>query len=307
MRACVGAQELCTAIHHEAGVYVRSSVSAASCTTFAVGGPLACLAEPQNIDELRRLLRFLEAQKLPWRVLGNGSNLLVSDSGLAECVVRLGRGFRSVTPLGNAEFEVGAGAALMTLSRELSEQGYSGLEFAGGIPAAMGGAVRMNAGAHGGEMAQVLTRVSWVTADGEEVTAAAAALAFAYRRSELPPGVVVSSMVLKLTPSDAAECIARRAKFLAERRAKQPLASPSAGSVFKNPSPDRSAGYLIEKAGLKGRRIGGAEVSAMHANWIINPSRAASAEDVHALIKLCQDEVRAKFGVELQAEVIEWG
>ncbi len=298
---------LCRMIEKGAGLAaVRGDVAGSACTTFTIGGPLACLAEPQDVEQLCRLLRFLSAEKLPYRILGNGSNLLVNDAGVAECVIRLGKGFRYCREAGTGLFESGGGTSLMSLSRELSEQGIAGLEFAGGIPGSLGGAVCMNAGAHGGEMAQLLQEVEWVSADGEQVTTPASCLAFAYRHSELPAGAVVTRMQLKLAASDAAICRERRAHFLAERKARQPLTASSAGSVFRNPSPDRSAGYLIEQAGLKGRQLGGAAVSTLHANWIINPDRQASARDVLGLIGVCQEEVKAKFGVLLKPEVVLW-
>jgi UDP-N-acetylmuramate dehydrogenase len=252
------------------------------------------------------LLAWLDAEGVSWRVLGNGSNLLIDDAGIETCVIRLGKGFRFLREAAAGEFVVGGATSLMTISRELSDRGYSGLEFAGGIPASLGGAVRMNAGAHGGEMAQVLHSVTAVHGRGETVTLNAADLRFAYRHSELPPGAIVTEARLTLTPGDAQRSAELRAKFLAERKARQPLTVPCAGSIFKNPPGSKSAGALIESTGLKGTWNGGAQVSELHANWIVNPKRTATAAEVLQLITKCQEQVLAQHGVELHPELVVW-
>ena len=288
------------------GVAVRGGVSGAQCTTFAIGGALIRLIEPETRDQLRSSIQFLTRHQQPYRVLGAGSNLLIDDQGVDEWVIRLGGDFKSFQCSPSGAVVAGAASSLLRLSRECSEAGLSGLEFAGGIPGSLGGAVRMNAGAHGGELAAVLQSVEVITSDGAFQRIPVAQLAFAYRHSELPQGAIVVGAELALVPGDAARSRTLRAQYLAERKVRQPLQAPSAGSVFRNPSPDRTAGWLIEQCGLKGHPIGGARVSELHGNWIINPHRTATAADVRALIALCQEAVAKRYGVSLHPEVVRW-
>jgi UDP-N-acetylmuramate dehydrogenase len=189
----------------------------------------------------------------------------------------------------------------------MSGRGLSGLEFAGGIPASMGGAARMNAGAHGGQISDVLESLTFVDVHGNVREVTPAELNFSYRRSGLPDGAIVTSVRLVLKPSEPEECIQRRNHFLSERKKAQPLSSPSAGSVFKNPAPDRTAGKLIESVALKGERRGGAMISEKHGNWIINVERRAVSGDVLELIELCKERVFSETGLRLEQEVIYWG
>lgn len=284
------------------GVRVRAQVLGSTVTTYAIGGPLQYLVEPDSCEQLAAVQRFLSEHGEAARVLGAGSNLLINDGGVPGWVIRLGRGLRGCEALGGGRFRVGGGAALMNLSRSLSQAGWAGLEFAGGIPASIGGATRMNAGAHGGEMAQVLRVIEVVTSQGETLRLDPLELCFSYRHSQLPAGAIVSAVEIELTESDAAVTEQRRAEYLAHRKKYQPLTLPSAGSVFKNPDPQRPAGKLIEAAGLKGQRRGGAQISELHGNWIVNPERKASAADVEALIALCQERV----GERLEVELVRW-
>jgi len=297
---------LASAIQRVTGVQARQAVHGSSVTTFSIGGPIEALAQPRNEAELKALLRFLKAERVTWRVLGNGSNVLIDDCGVPGCVITLGRGFKETEEIETQVVRVGACASLMTVSRDLSARGLSGLEFAGGIPASFGGAVRMNAGAHGGEMAEVVQKVSWITEEGEAQTGEARELGFAYRHSGIPARVVITSAEIRLVSSDPLLCTAKRSEFLSERKARQPLSAPCAGSIFKNPEGAKSAGFLIEQSGLKGARRGGAQISLMHANWIVNPERTATAKDVKALIALCQEQVQLKFEVTLTPEIIIW-
>lgn len=288
------------------GASPREGVSGAKLTTFSVGGPVRRFVEIESDDQAASVISALSRLGQKFRVIGAGSNLVISDEGLDEWVLRLGPGLRYVEPLGGGAFRVGAAMSLMALSRQLSDEGFSGLEFAGGIPAAIGGAVVMNAGAHRGEISDVLVSVQLVLADGERIEMPATELDFSYRRSRLPSGGVVTSAVFKLASSDRETTSRKRADCLSERKARQPLSVPSAGSVFKNPSAEVSAGFLLEKAGFKGRVCGGAEVSTQHANWIVNPGRRASAADIKKLVAICREEVLAKEGVELKPELIFW-
>ncbi len=289
------------------GIKHRTDLQGAQVTTFAIGGPLSLVIEPENPEQLLAALKILNREGANARVLGSGSNLLIHDSGVFDPVIRLGRGFKYVTPgQASGEFIIGGAVSLMTVCRELSESGFSGLEFAGGIPASVGGAVRMNAGAHGGEMVQILRSIEFITKEGERQRVRPDQLSYAYRRSGLPDGAVVTEASISLVAGDKAAIIAKRAHCLAERKARQPLSMPSAGSVFKNPTPEKSAGLLVEQAGLRGREEGGAQISPMHGNWIVNPKRQATAEQVEALIALCKREVKEKFGFEMHTEIISW-
>lgn len=288
------------------GVAPRSGVTGARLTTFSVGGPIRRFVEIEGEEQAVSVIAALKKLGQKFRIIGAGSNLVLPDEGLDDWVLRLGPGMRFVEHVGVGSFRVGGAMSLMALSRQLSEEGFSGLEFAGGIPAAIGGAVAMNAGAHGGEIADVLVSVLAVMPNGETVQITAAELKFSYRKSSLPSGAVVLSAIFKLCASSREAAAKKRAECLAQRKARQPLTMPSAGSVFKNPSAEVSAGFLLEKTGLKGRAVGGAEVSGLHANWIVNPARRASANDIKRLVKICQDEVLAKESVSLTPELIFW-
>ncbi|MFO0417323.1 MAG: UDP-N-acetylmuramate dehydrogenase [Pseudomonadota bacterium] len=289
------------------GGRVRELVPAASLTTYAIGGAIRAVVTVESRAEAAEILRLLAAEGQPTRVFGFGSNLLVSDSGLNEWIIRLGASFKGIESLGAGEFELGGNASIMAVSRKLSEEGFAGLEFAAGIPASVGGAVFMNAGAHGGEICQRIVSVRGVLSDGGDYEWRGADLPWSYRRSGLPQGVLITSARIGLVRGDRDTIAKGCADNLAHRRRTQPLALPSAGSVFKNPSPDNPAGRVLEAAGMKGAKLGGAEVSTLHANWIVNPSKSASAADVRGLIELCAKRALEVCGVELEPEVRIWG
>lgn len=286
-------------------IICQEYISAKKYTTFCIGGSFRILVEVQDEGSLQAICTFLLQSQIPYRVIGAGSNLLVHDQGVNECIIKLGKGFRSVRALKEEYFEVGGGTSLMTLCRDLSDEGFSGLEFAGGIPGSVGGAVRMNAGAHGGETVNVLSRISYVSPEGELENVSSSTFEFSYRHSTLPHGSIVTKCELKLTKDPTGNSKILRATYLAERKKRQPLAAPSAGSVFKNP-PTSSAGALIEQAGLKGHQKGGAKVSELHGNWIINPQKTASFQDVVSLIEVCQSLVKERSGILLEPEIIRW-
>ncbi|MBN8548102.1 MAG: UDP-N-acetylmuramate dehydrogenase [Deltaproteobacteria bacterium] len=285
---------------------IKTAVPGAQCTTFAIGGPLEVLLEPNSEAALSATLRALFRHREQFQVLGAGSNLLISDQGVAGFTLRLGRYFRYRTATQDSRFEVGAAMSLMSLSREISEAGFSGLEFAGGIPASFGGAVRMNAGAHGGEIGSVIQSVRVAHPDGALEVIPARELEFSYRHSRLPSGSLVVSAEIKVAPGDRAAIVRLRQEHLAERKRRQPLSAPSAGSVFRNPSSEISAGAVLERAGMKGVAVGGARVSLLHANWIINDKRQASAADVRELIRQCQRKALEVCATELIPEVVQW-
>ncbi len=287
-------------------IKISSDTRAANLTTFSIGGALKCLIEVSSLEAASTLYRRISAASLPVKFLGAGSNLLIPDAGLDIPVIRLGRQFNYFKPIASGIFEVGAATSLMRLSRTLSEEGFSGTEFAGGIPASIGGALRMNAGAHGSEVCNVLEEVTFVLSQGEVVSVKAKELSFSYRYSSIPKEALITSAKIRLAAGDRERSRQKRQEYLVERKSRQPLNMPSAGSVFKNPDVKNSAGRLIDQAGLKGSVVGGAKVSELHGNWIVNPLRTALAADVEALIKLCQERVQQASGIKLEAEIVRW-
>ena len=269
-------------------------------TTLGVGGAARWFAEPRTPSDLAAVLRDLG--DTPLLVLGRGSNMLVADTGWPGLAVRLGAGFKWQRRSGDV-VSAGGGTSMPALAAWLATEGLSGLEFAAGIPATVGGSVRMNAGAHGGQTADLLVSVTVASPacpEGEEV--APASLGFGYRRSSLPPGGIVVAASWRLVPDDPAAIRARLDELRAWRRATQPLRQRNCGSVFTNP-PGDSAGRLIEAAGLKGRSVGGATVSDKHANFIVVEPSKATAADVLALIREVRAEVAAAGGPLLEPEV----
>jgi len=294
------------AIRALVGDRVRVEQPASALTTLAIGGNLQYVVTIESLWDLQAALKILTAEGQPVRVLGFGSNVLVSDAGIRGWIVRLGQSLRSVERLEGDRFVIAGGASLMSVARKVSGDGFSGLEFAAGIPASLGGAIFMNAGAHGSEISERVERVSLVMADGSFREYSREELPWAYRSSGLPRGAVVIAAQLHLPAGDP-ERIARACnENLTHRKNTQPLSLPSAGSVFKNPSPQLPAGKLLEEAGLKGVAVGGASVSTLHANWIVNPEKRATASDVLSLIDLCQKRVRDQSGVLLEPEVRLW-
>ncbi len=297
---------LLRAVDRIVGNRLRQGVKASSLTTFAIGGPLDYLVTVESLEELQRVVGLISEAGQTLRVIGFGSNLLVPDAGLRGWIIKLGAAFRQVERDSSGDLIVPAAASLMALSRKVSDAGLSGLEFAAGIPASLGGAVFMNAGAHGAEIGERVVQITGVLADGSLHTWAREDLPWRYRCSGLPSGVIVTSAMLRLVEGDRGEIGKRCAQNLAHRRATQPLSLPSAGSVFKNPSPELSAGRVLEESGLKGVSVGGAMVSPLHANWIVNPDRRASSRDVTELIGICRSQAHARAGVSLEVEVRLW-
>ncbi len=300
------ASKLADACEKAVGIRPLVGYPGSELTTFSIGGIVPYYLNVDSVDELKALLVFFRERGISYRVLGNGSNLLIPDDGINEWVLHLGRAFRFSEQAGEASFIVGAATSLMTLSRRFSDDGYSGIEFAAGIPGSVGGAVRMNAGAHGSSMGEIVKSMRVLCSSGEIIEIERKDIAFCYRDSGLEEGTIVLSAEIKLAGSDKAVTRRRRREMLAERKVRQPLRYASAGSTFKNPAPDKPAGMLIERAGLKGHRIGGAEVSQMHANWIINPDKQALASDVKKLIELCRRRVHDVSGLTLEPEIIMW-
>jgi UDP-N-acetylmuramate dehydrogenase len=297
-------------------VKIRSDISGRSLTHFKIGGPCPRVAHIFDIETLAGFVASLQRRGEAWRVLGAGSNVLIDDPGVGEWIIQLRGQFEESRELAAGCWEVGAGVGLMRLSQRLTEMGYSGLEFAAGIPGTVGGGIVMNAGAHGKELGPIVHSVKALTGNGEIKVLSTEELSFSYRHSVFSPSdsvdldsnrrLIVLSAILNLTAGDSNELIRTRWECLAYRKRTQPLTEPSAGSIFTNPSSELSAGRLIEECGLKGRVIGGAVISLKHANWIVNQSRSATASDVRALIQLCQEEVEKKFSIRIAPEIRLW-
>ena len=270
-------------------------------TTFGIGGP-ALLLRPCSRAELQAAMTLCrEAVEEPF-ILGRGSNLLVSDSGISRPVIQLDGDFTAITREGNT-LRCGAGASLIAVCRAAAENSFSGIEWGYGIPGSLGGGVYMNAGAYGGELRDVLTEVTFLDEAGEYRTLPAAELSLSYRHSifEDRPGTVIVGAVLTLTPGDPAAIRAAMEDYMSRRREKQPLEYGSAGSTFKRPM-GNYASALVDQCGLKGLSVGGAEVSRKHAGFIINRG-GATAADVRELIAEVQRIVREKTGYTLECEI----
>lgn len=269
----------------------------AELTSLRIGGPADVLIVPEDVSDVRRIVRQVSTARLPLMVLG-GTNLLVKDGGVRGLVLSLSK-LAAVTREDERIVCAEAGVRLPTLLGYAVSQSLSGLEWAVGIPGTLGGAVVMNAGTRLGDVQSCLDAVHVVTPEGHVRTCAAADLAFSYRRVDLPEGVVVGAR-LRLTPASQKHLEAGTKAYLQYRKHTQPLSQPNAGSVFKNP-PGTTAGRVIEEAGLKGYRVGDAQVSAKHANFIVNLGRARAA-DVLRLIKKIQRDVLHRTGVTLELE-----
>jgi UDP-N-acetylenolpyruvoylglucosamine reductase len=283
---------------------VKRDYPLARLTTIRTGGPAELFARAGTLPALERLLSWAAAEQLEVGVVGSGSNLLVADAGVRGLVVKLDQELSEIE-LDGTEIHCGGGARLPAVSARAARAGLAGLEFGVNIPGTVGGAVRMNANAYGGELARVLAWVDVVGRSGTE-RRSPAQLSFAYRRSGLRPGEVVAraSFALQAAPSD--EVTATLAEMRRRRKAAQPSGIKTFGSTFKNPDDPRAerrtAGQLLEAAGCRGLRIGGASFSAKHANFVENHGEATTAEVV-ALMAEGRRRVKERFGVELEPEV----
>jgi UDP-N-acetylmuramate dehydrogenase len=283
------------------GDRVRTSFSLAPLTTFRIGGPAALYLEPHAEPDLAAVARAASETGVPVVVIGKGSNVLVADEGFPGIVIRLGRGYRWAARDGDS-LTAGGAMPLPALAGVALSHGLSGLEFGVAIPATLGGAVRMNAGAHGHEMATALEWIDLFDLEGgrpERISRGEAG--FGYRGSGLPPHGVVVGATARLAPDEPDAIRTRMDEAREWRRRTQPLAEPNCGSVFKNP-PGGHAARLIEEAGGKELSVGAAAVSAKHANFIV-AGRDARAEDVLELIRNVQEVVAARFDIRLDTEV----
>ncbi len=272
----------------------------ADLTSFRIGGPADLFVDVENEAELQEAMAAAHRENVPVFCLGAGTNLLVSDRGVRGMVVRLGAGFRSIAIEG---LHVVSGAAVEfgDLVEAVVERGLEGLEFGEGIPGSVGGGLVMNAGAFGGEIARVVALVHGVTREGAARSLSKDEVGFAYRRTALAQGFIITRVEFDLAQGDRERLRAKVADLHAKRAARQPLGVPNAGSIFKNP-PGNFAGRLLEGAGLKGARLGGAAFSPQHANFIVNLG-GARAEEVRALIEMARSKVKEQSGVWLEPEV----
>lgn len=287
---------------------VRRDENMASRTSMRVGGVARLFAEPENIDELEILISAAKAMNIPVELIGNGTNVVISDQGVDGLVIHLCDGFSAVNMQDDPQdpefcFLIAqAGAALSGAAMKAARAGLTGMEFAAGIPGSIGGAVYMNAGAYCREMKDVIHTVDCLDEHGRRTVFACEDLDFGYRESRFSKkGGTVLSATFRLRKGDSCALLQKIAEMNGKRAACQPLNMPSAGSVFKRPS-GHFAGALIENAGLKGFSIGGAEVSAKHAGFIVNTGKA-TAGDVYALVRHVIRIVKEQSGVELEPEI----
>lgn len=277
-------------------------------TTFRIGGPADFFIQVQKLTELFGIVERARRAQIPFLILGNGSNLLVSNRGFRGLVVENRCAQFTLTEINatRARLDAESGVMLPGLANRLARQGWAGLEWAIGVPGTLGGAIVGNAGAHGACIADSVTRVVILDAQGNVCELPKTELAFAYRTSRFKHArdEIILRAELELRRDDPQACIARMQQYTEHRRRTQPT-EPSVGSMFKNP-PGDAAGRLIDAAGLKGMRVGGVQVSTVHANFFVNRS-GATASDVLHLIEIVRKRVREQFGVELELEIVVIG
>lgn len=269
-------------------------------TSMKVGGPADCLFFPKDVNELRKVIRFVRRKKIPLLILGKGTNLIVKDKGVRGWVINLTQGMKKIKIDGEV-VEAEAGLPLQRLVQSTIQKGLTGLEPFFGIPGTVGGGLAMNAGAWGAELKDVLLSMTLMKEDGEIVKRSCSRLRFSYRGLVLPPSWIILKGRFKLRRGRKEEILERVKSFLEMRKKKQPLDYPSAGSVFKNPK-EGPAGKWIEEMGLKGFRIGQAMISERHANFIINLGKAKAKEVIH-LMEFVERKIYEEKGISLEREV----
>ncbi|MCD6416098.1 MAG: UDP-N-acetylmuramate dehydrogenase [Planctomycetes bacterium] len=283
---------------------MENLVHLSNLTTFGLGGAPLRYFRPKGPLELREALRQCRRLCMPWRALGGGSNVLVEDGRLPFAVIHMEEpSFAWIRRTGATRLRVGAGARIVSLLAFCRREELEGLEFLAGLPGTVGGAIAGNAGARGKAVADALRRVWTMTPDGRCVVSASEELRFGYRHAEFGEALLMEAE-FELARGDRKLIALRMGDCARARRDNQPIGISSAGCIFKNP-PGCTAGALLERCGMKGRRIGGAEVSAEHANFILNRG-AASSRDVLELIREMKEAVRSRFGIELELEVRHW-
>jgi UDP-N-acetylmuramate dehydrogenase len=288
------------AAHPQVAGKLTADAPLAPLVWFKSGGSAEWLFEPKDVADLQGFLRDIDPQT-PVMALGLGSNLIVRDGGVAGVVVRLGKAFANVEAAGDLVLNCGGGASGILVSSTARDNGIAGLEFLRSIPGTVGGFVRMNGGAYGGEVKDILIDCDVVMRDGELVTLSAGELHYSYRHSELPDGAIVVAARFRGRPGDPEAIQAEMDRISASREASQPLRSKTGGSTFKNPD-GHKAWQLVDEAGCRGLQIGGAQVSEKHTNFLINTGDATSA-DIEALGDEVRARVKAKSGIELHWEI----
>ncbi len=285
---------------------VRKDEPMSNHTTFRIGGTADYFVMPSSVEELQSIMYLLKKSDIEYYVIGNGSNLLVGDKGFRGVIIQLSDTFDGMEYVDDVTVKVMSGMKLSRLGKKLADKGLAGFEFATGIPGTIGGAVRMNAGAYGGEIKDIIVSAEVLDRKGDIITLDNAALELGYRTSCIMKyGYIVLSATFKLEKGNTDKIKENIKELSVKRRTKQPLEYPSAGSTFKRPE-GYFAAKLIEDAGLKGMSVGGAQVSEKHAGFVINKGNA-TAKDVCELTDKVRKEVKSRFGVELELEVIKLG
>ena len=288
---------------------VHQNVPLSRLTSFRIGGPADLVVEPATVGQLAKLLPYLKESGIPFALLGSGTNVLFRDGGFRGVVIRMSAvgGFDvRENGSGGAEVTVAAGVPLPAVVKRSARLGWTGLEPLWGIPGSFGGAVVTNAGAGGVSLGDLLFRLRLLTIDGEELVIGSGEWRADYRSMELPSGAVVVEGTMKLTKGSPEAIQGALQKARVSRRTTQPLDLPSAGCIFKNPSPERPAGLIIDRLGLKGASVGGAQVSEVHANFIVNRGSAPAA-DVLALVERIRARVKESEGIKLELEILVMG
>jgi len=292
-------EDLISRLPQVRGRYIPNQ-SMAALTWFRVGGPADVLYLPQDVDDLSLFLKQVP-RDVPLTVVGVGSNLLVRDGGVSGVVIRLSRDFATIKAEDGARIRAGAAALDLSVAKAAAEAGIAGLEFYSGIPGALGGALRMNAGSYGSETCDVLVECTALDRKGELHVIPAKAMGFAYRKSVAPADYIFVEALFQGTPGDPAEIRARMDKVTSSREATQPIKERTGGSTFKNPVGHKSWA-LIDAAGCRGKVRGDAQVSALHCNFLINRGNA-SADDLESLGEDVRERVKANAGIDLQWEI----
>ncbi|MDD5044745.1 MAG: UDP-N-acetylmuramate dehydrogenase [Candidatus Omnitrophica bacterium] len=282
---------------------LKSGVFLSRYTTFRIGGKARFFIEPKNVKELTAVIKEARKAKVPYYILGNGSNLLVSDKGINGVVIKLSSPYFKKASFKKNIIDAGAGLNLGQMIEKARNKGLGGCEFLSGIPATVGGAVMMNAGARGDSISGLIKEVKVLDKNGKVGTLGKGKLKFGYRKSNLSQYILLSAKI-KLEKRPKGEIGQRISDYLSVRRQTQDTGKPNAGCVFKNPAGD-SAGRLIDLCGLKGKRVRDAQVSFRHANFIVNRGRA-KAEDVLKLASFVKQRVKERFGVALEEEIKIW-
>jgi UDP-N-acetylmuramate dehydrogenase len=271
-------------------------------TTFGVGGIASLFIYPCDINDLKIILKYSYKNQIKLFFMGSGSNLLISDNGFDGIVICLRKSFKNFEFDNSFEAKIGTGVMLGQIVRTLIKKSVQGLESLIGVPGTLGGALIMNAGAYGSEISNYLVSIKSISLNGEEKTYSKQDLKFSYRYSSIPRDEIVVEAKFKFDTGDFKEIKIKKEKASQSRRTNQPLQYRSAGSIFKNPDSEKAAGYLIDKANLKGMKIGDAQISKKHANFIINHGNASS-DNIIELIKIIKREVLKEFNIDLELEV----